>query len=105
MKKLLLTSILSFGLLSAWNGSAQAAMRTMTLSVPGMSCEVCPITVKKALQKVSGVDKVDVSFEKKEAVVTYDDTKTTMERLIKATADAGYPSFLKAASSVKGEGK
>ncbi len=105
MKKLLLASILSFGLLPAWSGSALAAMRTVTLSVPCMSCEVCPITVKKALQKVSGVDRVDVSFEKKEAVVTYDDSKTTMERLIKATEDAGYPSVLKAAASVKGEGK
>lgn len=80
-------------------------MRTVTLSVPGMSCEVCPITIKKALQRVSGVDRVDVSFEKKEAVVTYDDSKTTMERLIKATGDAGYPSVLKVAASVKGEGK
>jgi len=105
MKKLLLASILSFGLLPAWSDSVLAAMRTVTLSVPGMSCEVCPITVKKSLQKVSGVDRADVSFEKKEAVVTYDDTKTTMERLIKATADAGYPSVLKGAASVKGEGK
>ncbi|MCY6817275.1 cation transporter, partial [Escherichia coli] len=36
-----------------------------------------PITVKKALSKVEGVSKVDVGFEKREAVVTFDDTKAS----------------------------
>ena len=57
-----------------------------------MTCSVCPITVKKALKAVSGVSKVDVSFAKKEAIVTYDDAKTNVAALTKATADAGYPS-------------
>ena len=71
-----------------------AATRTVTLDVPGMTCPVCPITVKKALKAVSGVSKVDVSFAKKEAIVTYDDAKTNVAVLTKATADAGYPSTL-----------
>jgi periplasmic mercuric ion binding protein len=71
-----------------------AAPRTAILDVPGMTCPTCPITVKKALNKVSGVTKVDVSFEKKQAAVTYDDAKTNVEALLKATADAGYPSKL-----------
>jgi mercuric ion binding protein len=95
MRKLLLASLLSFGLLSAWSGSALAAMRTVTLSVPGMYCAMCPITVKKALQKVPGVSKVNVSFEKKEAVVTFDDAKTSVKALETATAEAGYESTLK----------
>ena len=32
-----------------------AATKTVTLSVPGMNCAACPITVKKALGKVPGV--------------------------------------------------
>ncbi|MGC9159545.1 MAG: cation transporter, partial [Terracidiphilus sp.] len=40
--------------------SAFAATRTVTLSVPGMTCPVCPITVRKALREVPGVEKVDV---------------------------------------------
>ncbi|EQP65302.1 Periplasmic mercury(+2) binding protein [Enterobacter hormaechei] len=54
-----------------------------------------PITVKKALSKVEGVSKVDVGFEKREAVVTFDDTKASVQKLTKATADAGYPSSVK----------
>ena len=69
-----------------------AATRTVTLSIPSMTCPVCPITVKTALKAVSGVSKVDVSFAKKEAIVTYDDAKTNVAALTKATADAGYPS-------------
>ncbi|EPA99452.1 mercury resistance system periplasmic binding protein MerP [Pseudomonas sp. G5(2012)] len=69
-----------------------AAIQTVTLSVPGMTCAACPITVKKALTKVDGVTKAEVSFENREAIVTFDDTKTNAPALTKATEDAGYPS-------------
>lgn len=69
-----------------------AAARTVTLKVSNMTCAACPITVKKALQKVPGVTKIAVSFEKKQAVVTFDDAKTNTDALVKATTDAGYPS-------------
>jgi mercuric ion binding protein len=74
---------------------AWADVKTVTLSVPGMTCAVCPITVKKALSKVDGVRKTEVSFEDREAVVSFDDTKTNAEALTKATASAGYPSTVK----------
>ena len=72
-----------------------AATQTVTLSVPGMTCAACPITVKKAISKVEGVSKTDVSFDKREAIVTFDDTKTNVQKLTKATEDAGYPSSVK----------
>ncbi|MEW6580528.1 MAG: mercury resistance system periplasmic binding protein MerP [Chloroflexota bacterium] len=90
-KKLTLAFILAF----AFAASAFAAVRTVTLSVPGMYCEVCPITVRKALEKVPGVSKVDVSFKKKEAVVTFDDAKTSIKALEDATFEAGYESTVK----------
>jgi mercuric ion binding protein len=74
--------------------SAVGAEKAIVLSVPGMNCELCPVTVKKAIWKVPGVKSVEASYEKKEAVVTFDDTKTTVEALTKATANAGYPSSL-----------
>ncbi len=69
-----------------------AATRTATLSVPGMTCAACPITVKKALSRVDGVSDVTVSYQDKQATVTFDDAKTTVHALTQATADAGYPS-------------
>lgn len=68
------------------------ATQTVTLSVPGMTCAACPITVKTALSRVEGVTEIAVSFDKLEAVVTFDDAKTSVQALTKATADAGYPS-------------
>jgi mercuric ion binding protein len=79
----------------AWSNAALADTKTVTLSVPGMTCAACPITVKKALQRVEGVEKVAVAYEPKEAVVTFDDAKTSVDRLREATANAGYPSSLK----------
>jgi len=72
--------------------AARAEVKTVTLSLPSMYCETCPITVKEAISRVPGVSRVSASYEKKEAVVTYDDSKTTVEALTKATANAGYPS-------------
>jgi len=71
-----------------------AATDTVTLSVPTMDCPVCPITVKKALTKVPGVSQAEVSFDKRLATVTFDDSKTTIDALKTATMNAGYPSTL-----------
>jgi len=90
MKKLF-----AFLALAAFVAPVFAATQTVTLSVPGMTCASCPITVKHALSKVEGVSKTDVSFDKRQAVVTFDDAKTNVQKLTKATKDAGYPSSLK----------
>ena len=78
-----------------WTDTAFAAVKTVTLAVPGMHCAVCPITVRKALEKVPGVSKVNVTYEPKEAVVTFDDDKTSIKALEDATFEAGYESKLK----------
>jgi mercuric ion binding protein len=71
---------------------AWASPKTVTLNVPGMTCPACPVTVRKALEKVSAVSKIDVLYEKKQVVVTFDDSKTNTDALVKATTNAGYPS-------------
>jgi periplasmic mercuric ion binding protein len=80
--------------LGAASGAALAT-QTVTLSVPDMSCETCPIQVKKALSRVPGVSRASASLENKEAVVTYDEGKTDVQALMKATADIGFPATLK----------
>lgn len=82
-------------MLTAAAQPALAKPQTVALNVPTMDCSTCPITIKAALVKVPGVSKAKVSYEKREAVVSYDDAKTNVDELKKATADVGYPSFLK----------
>jgi mercuric ion binding protein len=94
MTRTLAAALLGIGLLAP--AGAQAADKTITLAVPGMDCAACPVIVKSSLEGVPGVEKVVVSFAEKQAVVTFDDEKTTPSALMAATAHAGY------ASSVKG---
>lgn len=71
---------------------AQAELQIVTLSVPGMTCPVCPITVKKVLSRVPGVKAVTVSFELRQATVEFDDIRTNVVSIVRATGEAGYPS-------------
>jgi mercuric ion binding protein len=89
-------SILLVVALLIFSGAALAAEKTITLNVDHMTCTSCPITVKASLTAVPGVNKVEVSLEKKTAVVTYDDAKASVADLINATTNAGYPSQLAA---------
>ena len=95
MKTKFLVSAIGLSLAVLSSSPVLAAMKTVTLSVENMTCAVCPITVKKSLEKVPGVTQTKVSFETKEAIVTYDDSKTTLKTLEHATSEAGYPSSVK----------
>jgi mercuric ion binding protein len=88
MKKLAVFIVLA----AAVNAPAWAATKTATLSVPGMTCAACPITVKTALSEVPGVEKTQILFDQHEAIVTYDDTEPSPAGLTQAAAYAGYPS-------------
>ena len=89
MNKLLAVIALTIISIPVW-----AASQTVTLSVPTMDCPVCPITVKKALSNVNGVSDATVNFDKRQAIVTFDDKKTNVDVLTDATKNAGYPSVL-----------
>ena len=76
---------------TAWAGEPQ----TVVLEVPGMNCKFCPITIRKALQRVPGVIEAKSDYASKTAVVTFDPDKTNVSVLTEATANAGYKSHLK----------
>lgn len=85
-------------LLTFFHCSAERATimkKIATLSVSGMTCAGCEGHVEKALQKVDGVQKTAVNYDRKEAMVTYDDAMIGIEALTKATEWAGYPSEVK----------
>jgi len=88
MRRMLHSAVLALLPLAALAGTPQ----TVTLVVKNMTCALCPITVKKALERVSGVAEAKVDFDKKTATVTFDPDKADAAALIKATTEAGYPS-------------
>ena len=87
MRKLLLAALIALPL-----AALAAPPKSVTLDVQNMTCDLCPITVRKALEKVSGVSAVTVNRDKKTATVTYDPDKTKPDSLTTATTNAGYPS-------------
>ncbi len=71
---------------------AEAAEQTISMSVERMTCALCPLTIRKAMERVDGVQHVDVDYDTKTATVTFDDTKTTAADIAQASTDVGYPS-------------
>ena len=69
--------------------------RTVTLQVQNMTCETCPIVVRKALQRVAGVTSATVDFALKTATVTFDPDQVRPAALTQATTNAGFPSSVK----------
>ena len=64
--------------------------QTVTLRVEGMTCGGCVIGVRRVLERLAGVQKAEVSYEKQRAVVTYDANKVTVEQMIAAIATLKY---------------
>ncbi len=64
-------------------------MEQIRLEVGGMTCQGCVGSVTRVLQAVPGVASVEVSLERKEAVVSTRDGAIG-ERLVKAIEDAGF---------------
>ncbi|MCL2772398.1 MAG: copper ion binding protein [Oscillospiraceae bacterium] len=63
----------------------------ITLKIKGMDCEHCVHHVKTVLENLDGVDKVEVSLKKAEAVVTFEKDKTVpAEIMSQAVKEAGY---------------
>ncbi len=73
----------------------QNRSQSVTLDMQNMTCAMCKITIKKALQGVDGVQVVNVDSNTETATVTFDPQKTNSEALIKATTNAGYPATVR----------
>jgi mercuric ion binding protein len=87
MRRLLLAALLATPL-----GVLAADPQTVVLDVQNMTCELCPITVKKALDKVPGVAATRIDLGKKTATVQFDPDRANVVTLVKATTNASYPS-------------
>ena len=64
-------------------------IKEVVLRVEGMTCNVCPLTIKAALKKLTGVVDADVSYEDKEAKVLFEDGKVKIEQMIRSIENAG----------------
>jgi mercuric transport protein len=70
--------------------SVSAASKTVTIKVEGMHCGSCSSSVTKALKATEGVEDAQVSFEKSEAIIKYDDQKVTVAKLREVINRTGF---------------
>ncbi len=96
MKKALALAV--FGLTTAVSMTAipvaaqsVAAEQTVIFAVENMTCALCPITVKRAMEGVEGVRGVEIDFEARTATVVFDTAATSADAIAAASANAGYP--------------
>ena len=80
--------------LTGFNTSTQSSEEStntqeVTLKVDGMTCNMCPLTIKTALRKLDGVVDAEVSFKDKEAKVVYEEGEVTVDEIVKAIENAG----------------
>ena len=69
------------------------AIQTATFAVENMTCALCPITVKSAMERVEGVQSVHIDFAAKTAIVVFDPSVTTIDAIAAAATNAGYPTI------------
>lgn len=74
------------------SGALSAKEESVLLSVPGMKCPACPITVMVAIKRVEGVKSVNADFKSKLAEVSYDDQLTNISDIQEAAKNLGFPS-------------
>ncbi len=94
------------GLMSLPFAQTQAASQesvTITLLVKKMTCPVCPITIRKALEKLPGVTDVTTDLKTRTATITFNPEQVKTTDLIHATSEVGYPSELDNKNSSEGE--
>jgi mercuric ion binding protein len=77
------------------NFIAAPVMSEKLFNIEKMTCKMCHITVRKAMEKVEGVVKATVNYEDKTATVTFDPKKTDIEAIALASTNIGYPATLK----------
>jgi mercuric ion binding protein len=71
-----------------------ASPQTAVLDLQNMTCSMCSITIRKALERVPGVIDARVDYDHKTAIVKYNPEQANPSALVKATTNAGFPSKL-----------
>lgn len=62
----------------------------VTVSINGMHCTSCAMSIDGALEDIDGVLSAETSYAKAQVTITYDEEKVTQAEMIKAIEEQGY---------------
>ena len=65
-------------------------IKTVEFKISGMTCTCCTHHVRTEINKLKGIAEAKVSYEKRNAIVKFDNSKTTLGNIEKAINSTGY---------------
>jgi len=66
------------------------AKEKIVTRIGGMHCVACAQTIEKALRKEAGIEDANVSFATEKAIIEYDPSKISLDRIADVIKEAGY---------------
>ncbi len=66
------------------------ANQTRVINIEGMTCGGCVASVHTATADIDGLDNISIELADNQATVTFDDSKTSAEKIAAAIDDAGF---------------
>jgi mercuric ion binding protein len=94
MERLARSFVTTLAALALFSGAAACkdagAEAQITIPVEGMDCTRCAGKLAEGLRSLAGVRSALVSFEKRQAVVTYDPAKVTRAQLAAKVREVGF---------------
>lgn len=95
MRQRALLFLFAVVLLAGIAGVAVADAAQVDITISGMHCEGCATGIQTMLLRTDGVLKAEVSYDERRAVVQYDASKTSPEKLVAVIEKMGYKAKLK----------
>ncbi|MBI4027751.1 MAG: cation transporter [Verrucomicrobia bacterium] len=62
----------------------------LKVKIPSMDCATCALNIQSVLKKHAGVQQAQVNFDTREAVIRYDGTKLSPEKILAAIDQTGF---------------
>ena len=65
-------------------------MNAKTLSVPGISCDHCKMSIEGAVSELPGIDMVEVDISARTVGLNFDEAAVGLDQIINAIEEVGY---------------
>ena len=65
-------------------------MNARTLSVPGISCDHCKMSIEQAVSELPGIEKVAVDISARTVDLNFDEGAVGIDQIISAIEEVGY---------------
>ncbi|WP_201535593.1 heavy-metal-associated domain-containing protein [Psychrobacter ciconiae] len=66
------------------------AEQTQIINIDGMTCQGCVASIYNATANIDGLESMSIDLSANNATVTFDDSKTSADKIASAIEDAGF---------------